>query len=121
MIISKSIFFILWYSNQDIGLIPTEKILRKQVRLNNELAVLSLEDLNATNESMCGGKGSSLAHMFELIYDGFPRFTWDVPKGLVVTTLTFQTHLEVHEEIKQEIEELQRMSNQLCSVLLWHV
>ena len=82
------------------------------------MAVLSLEDSNATNESMCGGKGASLAHMFELICDGFPRFSWDVPKGLVVTTLAFQTHLEVHEEIKKEIEELQRMSNQLCSTKL---
>ena len=108
-------------SNQDIGPIHTEKILRKEIALNNKMAtlpVLSLEDSNATNESICGGKGASLAQMFDLLYVGLPRFSWDVPKGLVVTTLAFQAHLEVNEELKKEIEELQRMSNQLCSTKL---
>lgn len=56
--------------------------------------VVSLEDPQCKNSALAGGKGSSLAVLFELssLGDGIPRFS--VPKGVVVTTEAFRRFLQ---------------------------
>ena len=38
----------------------------------------------------------------------------NVPKGIVLSTFAFRNHLEAHAVLKQNVEELQNVSNQLC-------
>lgn len=68
--------------------------------------VLPLSELQAENETLTGGKGSSLASLYVLSkkYDNFI-----VPNGIIVTTNAYQKMLQENSDIRKQVEQLQSL------------
>ena len=73
--------------------------------------VLSLETLDACNEEISGGKGTSLAQMIT-IQD---KLNVEIPKGVVLTTNALENHLAQNSNIRTLLENLQTTAHKLCS------
>lgn len=70
--------------------------------------VLPFDDKTASNESLTGGKGSSLSLLKNLSNISEKEFI--VPNGFVVTTNAYQMVLRENPELDKEIKKLQLLS-----------
>ena len=78
-----------------------------KVEESHEL-VLPFDDKTASNESLTGGKGSSLSLLKNLSRILENEFI--VPNGFVVTTNAYQMVLRENPNLKEEIKKLQTLS-----------
>ena len=69
----------------------------------------------ASKEAMCeensGGKGASLAQMISIK----SQLNAKIPRGIVLTTKAYESHLESNQSLKKVIDNLLEVSNKLCS------
>ena len=78
--------------------------------LDSKKQVLNLDTKEAMNEIVTGGKGSSLAQMISLHLEQV-----QIPKGIVVTTNAFESHLNSNQNLKTGISQLQKLAVSLCA------
>ena len=73
--------------------------------------VVGLSSWQACNDSISGGKGSSLAQMLQMHLSDDDAV--EIPQGIIVTTMAFTKHLQENIDLKTSLEELQSLSNQV--------
>ena len=70
-----------------------------------------MDSVEAMSENNSGGKGASLAQMISINSE----LNAKIPRGIILTTKAYESHLEGNQTLKEVIEDLQAVSNQLCS------
>ena len=70
-----------------------------------------MDSVEAMSENNSGGKGASLAQMISIKSE----LNAKIPRGIILTTKAYESHLENNQKLKEVIEDLQAVSNQLCS------
>ena len=70
--------------------------------------VVPINEPESKNVLCCGGKGSSLASLYELSSHQDSLFS--VPQGVIVTTNSYQVLINEKVSFKAEIEELEKLS-----------
>ena len=74
--------------------------------------VVGLSSRLGCNDSVSGGKGSSLAQMLQM-HLGSGSDAVEIPQGIIVTTMAFTKHLQENTDLKTSLEELQLLSYQV--------
>jgi Pyruvate phosphate dikinase, AMP/ATP-binding domain len=68
--------------------------------------VVPLSEMQAENETLTGGKGSSLSSLYIL---SKKCNTFNVPNGIIVTTNAYQKMLQENSGIRKQVEQLQSL------------
>ena len=82
------------------------------------MILVILDNQNTKNEvtKICNGEGIRVAKvLLSNLYTVKSELNAKIPRGIVLTTKAYDSHLEGDPNLRKVIDRLQEVSNQLCS------